>query len=616
MTTEPEPITLLNMHRSTRGLSEEEINAIAQQIEVVRLEEDEVVYRPDQQTQALLLVVTGRLRISAPLPSGAEKTILYVGRDEQFGLIAMMQDEPFPLTVVADFHSTLLRIPREAAIQLIHQIPLWERNLLQSLGPQFRDSLLGERRFKKPRIVALIHTCEQSRHLTEQLTEQLTQLGEKVGLLSDHNDTLATALPRSASLRDSGGQLLTGDAIRKLITSWTEADRVFLDVHVKHAVHDLTQLITSCDAVYWCCTSETDNTVVTEMNPIIQSSPSTREKVFVVRLLAESEAVAPDRPELSRVCEQDFKLHRNGCGPNSLVHSQRAGLERIIHHLRQMTIGLALGGGAARGMVHLGVLQVLEEAGITIDRMSGTSAGALTGILYAAGYSANFLIDAFARDLKPSRLYRLLPYGDACYMWMKFRAGGWEDMLRKYLQSWRLEQLAVPFSAVAVDLVSAETVIHRDGDAVNALLESINLPGIARPICRDGKTLVDGGVLNVVPANVLVNQGAKFVIASDVAAKISFEFVGNNSATPTERMKVPNTMATLTRVRTIQDRNIRSIGGDAADIIIEPDVSQVQPSDFKRAHEIAKLGRVAAEKALPELWRVLNAMDPQLFARQ
>ncbi len=614
MTTVPDPIPFLQMHRSTRGLSEAEIHAIARQVEVVRFEEDEVVHRPDQQARALLLVITGRLRVSAPLPSGAEKTILYVGRDEQFGLIAMTQDKPFPLTVVADHHSTLLRIPRESAIQLIHQIPLWERNLLQSLGPQFRDSLLGERSLKKPRIVALIHTCEQSRHLTALLNEQLTYLGEKVGLLSDHDDTRATALPRSASLLDVGGQLLTVDAIRKLLTSWTEADRVFLDVHVKHATRDLTQWITSCDAVYWCCTSETDTTVVTEMNPIIQSSPSTREKVFVIRLLAASEPVAPCRPELSRVCEQDFKLHWNGCGPNSPVRTKRAGLEHIIHHLRRVTIGLALGGGAARGMAHLGVLQVLEEAGITIDRMSGTSAGALTGILYAAGYSANFLIDAFARDLKPSGLYRLLPYRDACYMWVKFRGGGWEKMLRKYLQSWRLEQLAVPFSAVAVDLVSAETVIHRDGDAVNALLESINLPGIARPICRDGKTLVDGGVLNVVPANVLVNQGAKFVIASDVAAKIPFEFAGNNSATPTQRMKVPSRMATLSRVRAIQDRNIRSMGGEAADIVIEPDVSQVLPPDFKHAPEIAKLGRVAAEKALPELRRVLNAMDPQLFA--
>ena len=95
--------------------------------------------------------------------------------------------------------------------------------------------------------------------------------------------------------------------------------------------------------------------------------------------------------------------------------------------------------------------------------------------------------------------------------------------------------------------MTAETVIRQEGDAVNALLESINLPGIARPICRDGKALIDGGVLNVVPANVLVNQGANFVIASDVAARIPFVCSGNRPDTPTEQMKVPGAMATMTR---------------------------------------------------------------------
>ena len=148
---------------------------------------------------------------------------------------------------------------------------------------------------------------------------------------------------------------------------------------------------------------------------------------------------------------------------------------------------------------------------------------------------------------------------------------------------------------------------------MNALSESINLPGLARPICRDGKALVDGGVLNVVPANVLVNQGANFVIASDVAASIPFEFGGNRPETPTEEMKVPGGVSALVRMRTVQDRNIRSIGGSAADIVIEPDVSGVELSDFKSAPRIATLGRDVTEKALPELRRILHEMDPQLF---
>jgi predicted acylesterase/phospholipase RssA len=291
-------------------------------------------------------------------------------------------------------------------------------------------------------------------------------------------------------------------------------------------------------------------------------------------------------------------------------------LERIVHHLRGVSIGLALGGGAARGMAHLGVLNVLENEGITIDRMSGTSAGALTGIGYAAGISADFLIAAFAKDLKPAWHYRLLPYGDAWYMLGKYRRGGWEGMLRKHFLNWRLEQLPIPFTAVAADLVSASEVRRISGDATDALLESINLPVMSRPICRDGMVLVDGGVLNVVPANVLVEQDANVVVAVDVSAKIGFEFRGNRPNTPTKQMKVPSTAQTAIRVRTVQDRNIRSLGTGAADLVIEPDVSEVEVSDFQHAPEIAAFGRSAAEQAMPKLWRILHQVDPQLFPLQ
>lgn len=162
-------------------------------------------------------------------------------------------------------------------------------------------------------------------------------------------------------------------------------------------------------------------------------------------------------------------------------------------------------------------------------------------------------------------------------------------------------------------MLPVRAAVRREGDAVNALLESINLPGIARPICRDGRALVDGGVLNVVPANVLVEQGANLVLSSDVSARISFEFAGNRPDTPTEQMHRPSGRASLVRTRTVQDRNIRAIGGSAADIVIEPDVSTVELTDFKNAAKIAEHGYVAAKQALPEFRRVLHEMDPQLF---
>ena len=99
--------------------------------------------------------------------------------------------------------------------------------------------------------------------------------------------------------------------------------------------------------------------------------------------------------------------------------------------------------------------------------------------------------------------------------------------------------------------------------------------------------LVDGGILNNVPADVLVNQGATFIVAVDVSAKIGHSFVGNTPETPTEEMNIPNMFQTLGRVRAAQDRNIRKMGAGDADLTIEPDVSAFQLTDFQNASAIA-----------------------------
>ncbi len=611
---QPDPVDLLRLHRSTRGLDEQQISLIAARAEVVQAAHGQELYAPYGPTESLILVISGHLSLALVLPGGDEKTIMFFGRDDQIGLLGLVQDEPMPCRVVALQRSLLVRIPREAAIELMREIPAWNRNLLQSIAPKLRDAFLGEKRQKRARFIVLIHTSDKSRQVTAQLTERLTRLGESVGLVSDHDVTLAAEVARAASIFDPSGRPLSIEQLRELFGSWHETDRVIMDHHLNLARGFLAELMAACEAAYWFCTPDSADVVVESLKPIVRDSLHLHDKIKVVHVLDKHEQVAPSVAELTKVCSGDFKLHLQGSSlPDSTVCSPQAGLERIVHHLRGISVGLALGGGAARGMAHLGVLQVLDKAGITIDRMSGTSAGALTGILYASGYSADFCIESFARDLTPGRRYRMLPYGDALYVLLKYRLGGWDKMLRNYLYDWRLEQLAIPFSSVAVDLVAAETVIRRDGDAIDALLESINLPGIAKPIVRDGKALVDGGVLNVVPANVLTNQGANFVVSSDVSAKISFEFAGIQSGTAADKIKRPGGTAALIRMRTVQDRNIRAVGGYAADIVIEPDVSTVELTDFKNAGKIANLGYTAAEDALPEIRRVLHEMDPQLF---
>jgi len=289
------------------------------------------------------------------------------------------------------------------------------------------------------------------------------------------------------------------------------------------------------------------------------------------------------------------------------------GLERLVHDLRGIRIGVALGGGAARGMAHLGVLKALEQNGIVVDMIAGTSAGAMTGILYSSGIDPDNNADRFATDLRPGWIFRHLPHGNHWYLVHKYRLGQFDPMLRKYLHDWRLEQLAVPCLSVTVDLVGGNSVVRERGDAVHAILESINLPVLSAPIVREGQVLIDGGLVNNIPADVLVSMGCNFVIAVSVTAKLEREFCDIRTDRPGRAGKRPAIIPTLLRSLLVQNYSLNAFGVQPADVVIEPDVTGFDMTAFMRAKELAAIGEAAALEQVPKIRQLLARLDPQLF---
>src|SRR5436305_12536671 len=234
-------------------------------------------------------------------------------------------------------------------------------------------------------------------------------------------------------------------------------------------------------------------------------------------------------------------------------------------------------------MSHLGVLKALEHQGITIDMIAGTSAGAMAGVVYASGLESDYSAAQFAADLRPSWFFRRLPRGDHWYLIHKYRRGKFDPMLRKYLHDWRLEQLAVPCLSVTVDLVSGTSVVRERGDAVHAILESINLPVLSVPIVRNGQALIDGGLVNNIPADVLVSKGCNFVIAISVTAKLETRFCDIKAGQPVLSKNKPGIGPTILRSLLVQNHNLNAFGVQPADVVIEPDVTGVDSGEFMRA---------------------------------
>lgn len=176
---------------------------------------------------------------------------------------------------------------------------------------------------------------------------------------------------------------------------------------------------------------------------------------------------------------------------------------------RRKRIGLALGAGAARGWAHIGVLRAFQEVGIPVDYVAGTSIGALVGGFFAAGEINSLEKLALHLDWKD-----IIAFFDVV-----FPKAGLIDgkkvtqLLQKHIPQSKIEELSLPFAAVATDIVTGQEVILDKGNIIEAIRASISIPGIFTPVKIGGQILVDGGVVNPVPVSVVQNMGAEVVIA-------------------------------------------------------------------------------------------------------
>ena len=152
------------------------------------------------------------------------------------------------------------------------------------------------------------------------------------------------------------------------------------------------------------------------------------------------------------------------------------------------------------------------------------------------------------------------------------------------------------------------------GDATMSILESINLPPLSLPIFQSNRALVDGGLLNNIPANVLVAKGCNFVVASSVTAKLEKDFVGIRSKGRSLSNGFVSTIQVIMRQNMIQGFNMNSVGVQPADFVVAPDVTSFDISEFTRADEMAVIGERTTNESIAKLRKMLGKLDSQLFA--
>lgn len=264
-------------------------------------------------------------------------------------------------------------------------------------------------------------------------------------------------------------------------------------------------------------------------------------------------------------------------------------------------IGLALGGGFARGFAHLGVLQVLEQNQIPISHIAGTSVGSILGAAYASGAPLSRIIATCRtlrfRDIARWRVSRL---GLAS----NNRLG---DLIERVFESRQFEELRIPLAVVATDLTSGEPVVFTQGHLVDAIRASCAFPGLFEPVEIGTRCLADGGLVAPVPTRAARELGASSVVG------ISVGMQDGHRGAPTNIFQV------VSRAVSAAQKHQLEIWERHADIVLRPDVQSLAWDDFDRAEEAIQAGVVAATRALPRIHKLLGQMESSardLEARQ
>jgi len=537
-----------------RGLPPDVVSAIAANLHYVKYKHGEVVFVEGSLGDSLYLIESGQVKISTGSGSN-EKIISYLGPGNFFGEMAL-----------------LLNQRRSASVTVVIDADFWV------LRKADLDELLED----YPSIA-----IQLSRELSRRLTTTLHQ-----PIREETYSLIAVVGPEP----------------------WRLASSLVRITHERVVVFDLTETELRIGE------NLPDEVIVLDAMPGL----SEQELAESLGILVEAYdrvllAISPERrdigekglqlAEVTVLIDVEQRPWMEGLSSRPVWHTTSIpqALDRTARRLAGCVVGLALSSGGARGIAHVGVLQVLEREGIPIDVLAGTSVGSLVGGLYAAGRSIDEII-SLALDLQHRLNFRSglldlnLPPRTGLIGGRRFR-----NYLEQIFEGITFEELKIPFYVVAADLLTGEEVIFDTGSVADAVRASTSIIGIISPHQYNGHYLVDGGAVNPLPASVLAEKRANVIIASRTIPLLEDEREG---AQTSRRWKsLNNILGVLSNYLSIMEREIIKTRLSPVDVLIHPRVEIYTATDYQHAADFIRLGKEAAEL-------VLDEVKQKVFARQ
>ncbi len=549
-------------------VDEAQLDQLVNVVDPQHIHADEWLFRSGEPSDSIYIVDSGRFAaISADGQILAE-----MASGDSIGDLGVIADAPRSAGVRALRDGVVWKIAADTFSEVLATTPALQSAMLRAMATLLRRSrpAKGARR---PRVIGIVSPAEA---LAAPIVDAL------VAQLGSHGQTAVVAPPVDAIAHVHNYGELVEDFSETLdraehTNDWVlvVADRGCGELWRRYVASQSDRLVV----------------IVTQQRPpetvdalVAQSRP-----IHLITCLAE-----PD-PRWWELLE-----------PVSQHRADEAGIGALARRIAGRSLGLVLAGGGARGLAHIGVYAELIRAGVVIDRFGGTSAGAIAAALSASGMSPQEAIAA-ARDL----FGRTNPLGDYTIPAVAFTRGGRVDsVIKRYFGDTLIEHLPHEFFSVSADMISGDQVIHRRGRLALAVRASMSIPGLMPPVHHGDQMLVDGGLLNNLPADVMCADPDGEVICVDLRRKFlpskGFGLLPSALAPPGfVRRLVTGTDAALpplqeTLLRTVDlaasTANLSELPRVAA--IIEPDVSAVGVMDFKKIDAAVEAGRSATRAVL------------------
>jgi NTE family protein len=563
------------------GLDADTAAAIRRRMVSLTVRGGERIFRQGEDGDGLYTIVTGSVGISAVDPrTGVVRRIARLRSLETFGEMALLAAGPRSATADALRDTHLLRLCRHDLLDIVESHPRTLRYLTKLLAERLRTADEGRFFTYAPRTFAVLAATrgpcatEFGRALARTFDELLPGATGCVAEWPDEADP------------DWLHRIEKAHARTILVETATDRPRSRLVLH--QAEHVLLL-------------AEPGEPLLPGLADALANIPSPWIRRDLVVLQSGGSTLPRSvHPEVDGLpVSMRFHLRRNDAGDRN----------RLARLATRSARGLVLGGGGVRGLAHVGALQALDEAGYTVDFVGGTSMGAVVAASFATGFGVERVRDWASRGLAGRN-----PINDYTLPYVALTRGSKVDAwLERHFGDTRIEDLWKPFFCVSSNLTTGEIMVHRSGRLTEALRASVAIPGLLPPVCTDEGILVDGGMMNNLPADVMANMERGTVLAIDVGSDLAFHGLPKLSwrgRLMRRWLRIPSEMPALTplllRAATVSGHAQTLMALDHATVVLKPPLAGIDLRDWSSFEAAAELGyrhtREAIARGALDMW--------------